>query len=263
MGAQDRLIIHNTRIEAEKKKESDHGFASRLRQRRDEIGINQEGLAQLIGRSRSSVQNYETGRIPSGSALIDLCRVLGVSADWLLFGGQTREVSIPDDSASSGESDARNGGDEKPQLVIPAAVEPETDYYAMVPLAEAHLSAGGGAFVPSENAVKLLAFRKDWLNNYATGLKNVVLMLVHGNSMSPTLENGDLVMIDHGRRIIHDGGLYAIRIDRTIAVKRLELLVTGHVRIISDNREEYGLSEVPVQDLVVLGRIIWYARELL
>jgi phage repressor protein C with HTH and peptisase S24 domain len=70
-------------------------------------------------------------------------------------------------------------------------------------------------------------------------------------------------MIDVGRRRVHDGAMYAIGIGETISVKRLELLATGRVRIISDNRAEYPPYEMELADLRILGRIIWLARELI
>ena len=88
-------------------------------------------------------------------------------------------------------------------------------------------------------------------------------MIVQGESMSPTVMDGDLVMLDVGRRLVHGGGIYAIGLGDAISIKRLELLVGGRVRVISDNRKEYPPYEVDQAELRILGRIIWYARELI
>ena len=237
-------------------------FAGRLKRRREELGFSQHKLAKAVGLSRNSIQKFEAGTLPRGDNLMALCRVLGVSADWLLGMDEPTypPLRVSEESASFMEPDrltpmaGPGPGDLEP---------PDPGQYAFVPLAEARLGAGGGDWVLSEETAKLLAFRKDWLHGYATARENLVLMTVRGESMEPTIGDGDMVMIDVARRRVHDGALYAIGIGETISVKRLELLATGRVRIISDNRDEYPAYEVHLEDLRILGRIIWLARELL
>jgi len=80
--------------------------------------------------------------------------------------------------------------------------------------------------------------------------------------MDPTICTGDVALIDLNRAHIHSGQIYALRIDDTIMIKRLEPLVGGMIRVISDNRAEYPPYDVPRRDLCVIGQVIWYAREL-
>jgi phage repressor protein C with HTH and peptisase S24 domain len=234
------------------------GFGGRLRKKREELGLSQEELANKTGVSRNTIMKFEKGSLPQGENLVALCRALQVSADWLLFGlGEAYGADGPGVVTDHGLGDPEG----LPRL--PEAGRPEGDLYALVPLAEARLSAGGGAFVPSEKASKFLAFRRDWLGAYATSPSQAILMSVQGESMSPTIMDGDLVMMDVGRRLVHDGGIYAIGLGDAISIKRLELLVGGRVRVISDNRQEYPPYEVDQAELRILGRIIWYARELI
>ena len=83
-------------------------------------------------------------------------------------------------------------------------------------MAEAHLDAGGGAFVLSEKMKKRLAFRREWVSRIATGVKNLVLMQVRGDSMEPTIFSGDVVMVDKGRKRNHQGCIFALGVDHTI-----------------------------------------------
>jgi phage repressor protein C with HTH and peptisase S24 domain len=152
---------------------------------------------------------------------------------------------------------------EEPAVVIPRWENPDLDYYDFIPMAEAHLSTGGGAFVLSESVKNYFAFRKDWLRKVATSVRNLVLMNVRGHSMEPTIQEGDTVLIDTGRKRIYDGCIYALGQGETVVIKRLELLAGMRVRIISDNRTEFPPYEVPLRDLRILGQIIWYARELI
>ena len=45
-------------------------------------------------------------------------------------------------------------------------------------------------------------------------------------------------------------------------IKRLETLVGGHIRSISDNKQEFPPYEAPAADLRIIGQVIWFAREL-
>ncbi len=63
------------------------------------------------------------------------------------------------------------------------------------------------------------------------------LIRVSVDSMEPTLMSGDLVLVDHNRTTIDlQGGIYAISMDDTIMIKRLQIKYPlSTIRIISDN----------------------------
>ena len=85
-------------------------------------------------------------------------------------------------------------------------------------------------------------------------------MRINGNSMSPTLEDGDTVMIDTGRCDIKEGMIYALRVDNSVMIKRLSFRVGGKVLIISENRHEYDPYEAQMKDVHILGQIIFFCR---
>src|SRR5688572_23537486 len=59
--------------------------ATRIRNRRKALGINQEALAVLIGINQGQISRYESGEsVPSSDVLAALARALHTSADWLL-----------------------------------------------------------------------------------------------------------------------------------------------------------------------------------
>ncbi|MBA2881802.1 phage repressor protein C with HTH and peptisase S24 domain [Desulfosalsimonas propionicica] len=141
--------------------------------------------------------------------------------------------------------------------------QPKIDarYFDFVPMAEARLNAGGGNVVMTEQYGEYYAFRKDWLRKVATGPGNIVLMTVEGESMTPTISDGDTVMIDMGRTRIKSGSIYALGIEDTIIIKRLEYLVSGSIRIISDNRQEYSPYEANPKNIRIIGEVIWCAKQ--
>ena len=147
-------------------------------------------------------------------------------------------------------------------IEVPETGSCDPSEFDLVPLAEAHLSAGGGAFVLTEKFKGYYAFRKEWLRRVTTSPRHAILMSVRGESMAPTISENDVVLLDTGRRRIFPGKIYAIGINDTIMIKRLEPLLRGTIRVISDNRTEYPPYEAQIRDLKVIGQVIWYAREL-
>ena len=93
----------------------------------------------------------------------------------------------------------------------------------------------------------------------------MVLMHVTGDSMHPTIWDGDMVMVDQSKTVPVDGRIFAMGIDSGIVVKRL-VLMPGKVKLVSDNKE-YPPLEVDLRgDLAdsfrIIGQVIWFAREL-
>jgi len=61
-------------------------FGARVRFMRDSLQLNQKQLAIKVGISKTSVQNYEKGLLPTGNILSRLAEVYGCSVSWLLTG---------------------------------------------------------------------------------------------------------------------------------------------------------------------------------
>ena len=81
-----------------------------------------------------------------------------------------------------------------------------------------------------------------------------------GDSMTPTIEDGDILLVDIGRSDFNNGGVFLLTINNEWFIKRLRLRITGELEIISENIEKYGAPEVlrPNDDVevVVKGRVI-------
>ena len=136
-----------------------------------------------------------------------------------------------------------------------------SDYeYVFIPQVAGRISAGGG--LEPDNTIELkMAFRKDWVERKGNP-NDMSIIRVLGDSMEPTLQSGDLVLINHSRNYIDpQGGIYALANDGQIMLKRVQLVPSkGHARIISDN-PQYETEIVPLSQLVVNGKMIWFGRE--
>jgi phage repressor protein C with HTH and peptisase S24 domain len=78
---------------------------------------------------------------------------------------------------------------------------------------------------------------------------------VEGDSMEPTLRDGDEILVDRAPRPLRSG-LHVIRLDDVLLVKRLEPGPSGTLQVISDN-PAYPRLERPRADIAILGRVVW------
>lgn len=85
----------------------------------------------------------------------------------------------------------------------------------------------------------------------------LVAVPVAGDSMLPTLADGDWVIVDTAEVTVGGvGGLFVIRRDGYLQVKRLDLAGGGGVRIISDNQQLYPPTATRAEDLAIVGRVV-------
>lgn len=138
------------------------------------------------------------------------------------------------------------------------------DEYAHIPLYDVRAAAGGGAYVETETVTDVLAFRKEWIaNELRVSTKDLSVIFVEGDSMTPTLNPGDIMLVvkDHG--LMPQDGVYVISLDGTLLVKRLQKLLGGRIAIQSDNHN-YRPQEVDLKqanaDFRIIGRVVWAGR---
>lgn len=82
-----------------------------------------------------------------------------------------------------------------------------------------------------------------------------------GDSMFPTLVNGDMVVIDTLQRTLNlQDRLWAIALFGAGGIKRLQPVGQGKVEVISDNPLRDN-RVVDAEDLRILGRVVWVGRE--
>lgn len=136
----------------------------------------------------------------------------------------------------------------------------EADGYTKVPRFEVKASAGGGAIIHSEQIVDHLYFKTEWVKN-VLGIPRdfLALISVQGDSMEPTLSNGDLILVDTRASRVEDGAIYVVQYDDALLVKRLQKKYDGSVVIRSDNTlyEPEILHGEEAINLKIVGRVVW------
>ncbi len=126
-------------------------------------------------------------------------------------------------------------------------------------------SAGPGAFAGEERGKPYFAFDERWLRTL-TGSASSKLSIIRGegDSMAPTLSAGDDILVDLGDCMerLRDG-IYVLRADDVLVVKRLAIHPTGRrVTVQSDNPAYPDWPDCDIDAVHCIGRVIWAGRKL-
>jgi len=111
-----------------------------------------------------------------------------------------------------------------------------------------------------------LAFHAGWVAGLASNrVESLALLRVEGDSMLPALAPGDQLLIDRddADARLRDG-LYVLRIDGAVIVKRLAVNPSSRkITILSDNDSYPMWDSCDASLLDVVGRVVWTGRRFL
>ncbi len=140
-------------------------------------------------------------------------------------------------------------------LTVGAGAGSRAADWADIPRLPLGASAGPGTLAQDAAPIDRLRFSGRWLRQQGLEPGMLSVIEVEGDSMEPTLRDGDEILVDRSPRPLRSG-LHVIRLDDVLLVKRLEPGSAGTVQIISDNAA-YPRMERPRADVAVLGRVVW------
>lgn len=202
------------------------------------LGINSQiDLASALDLNRSAITQAKKKDVVPDKWLLILFKFHGVNPDWIETG--------------KGPILLKNN--------VTGLSEPE---YIEISKVKARLCAGDGSFETDERVNNKYLFQGEWLKRKGEPDK-MVLMEVFGNSMEPELKSGDTVLVDCSQSNIIAGLIYAVGIDDTIMIKRIEKH-PGKILLRSDNKEYESIiiEGASINGMRVIGRIIWTCRTL-
>lgn len=212
--------------------ESDDAFRVRLLDLiQEKFGGNVSACARAARMSVSGLNRYRAGGEPTRKVLISLAKAFSVQLEWLITGQGAKEAVEPPASGAM-------------------------DDFALVPLYDVWAAAGTGAEIEQERVLAEMAFRRYWLAKLGLHAEHLVCIRARGDSMSPTILDGDILLVDRQRTTVDRDSIYIVRSDDGLRVKRLQRLMGGGVRVSSDNRA-YAEEVVSVERLVVVGQVVW------
>lgn len=191
--------------------------------------LTQAELSKRMGVNPNTISQYKTGeRTPPMRKLELMTRALG--------------VSVPEFFSRQDGADA--------DLVFVERVKPRP--------------GSRGGLKESTEHVAYYAFHSVFIARKGGSPEVMKIIEATGDSMSPTLNNGDLLMVHLGQTDVRTGYVYLMRMEDELVIRRLENRPGGMLLIRCDN-PDYDDIQVnkndEALDIAVLGRMVWSCRE--
>ncbi|WP_410677825.1 XRE family transcriptional regulator [Avibacterium paragallinarum] len=218
--------MKNTRVDPFNNLEKGTGFGDRLK----EVIGNRSGraFAKEVNISYSTLHNYLTNvSLPTLDNLITLAKYAGVSIEWLATGEETENCSDND------------------------------DFVEIEDCRDIRLSAGNGGFNSDYTELTTTKVERAWLQSRRLNAENCAMFLVSGESMYPTLKDGEEIIVDRSKRNLVDGKIFVLNNDGSMLVKKVQLTYDG-VELISDNPtyRPLKLEAEEANNLIVIGQVV-------
>lgn len=188
-------------------------------------------------------------------SLASLSRMIGKNGSYLhqfLYKGSPRKLEETDRATL-----ARFFGVDEAELGAPkdkyhAPVEKD---WIDVPRLTIGASAGGGAVPEGEGAFDSIRFSARWLRSMGLQADSLSAIAVTGDSMEPTLRDGDEILVDRSTGALRDG-IHVVRLEDNLLVKRIDTGRPGLIVLLSDN-PAYRPIECDAGEVQVIGRVVW------
>lgn len=196
-------------------------------------GMKRKHFADEIGISEGAVRKYENGSMPALDVAGRIADFGNVTVDWLLG----REVN-----QSPAQTSAKRS---IPRFDI-----------------EAHAGSGAGEMIA--DITNYISFDEEWFARHVPEAAILGALDVSGDSMADTLNPGDMIIVDMNRdhitNALAEGGIFVFAVRGDFKVKRLQPMLDGGLRVISDN-PRYETEVIPpdllAEDVIIQGHVVW------
>lgn len=214
--------------------------------------------AQHAGMAATTLQSSKEGAKPREDTIVRIAKAFNLSCDWLLTGeGPMLRNEIID----------RHPIDRTPALSQESALELHKEGLVYIPAySMVAAAAGGGSQVDYEFQDDAFAFREDWaVQEMGLNPRRAAMISVEGDSMIPTLDPGDLIMIDlRDCENFSRDAIYVFHMDNGLFVKRIQRTGRGQFKIKSDNPlyETRMPDPIELETLRIIGRVVWVGKRM-
>ena len=216
-------------------------ISTRLKALRTNLNLSQKAFGTKIGIAQTSYANYEGGKSPIPSNILEQLSIsTNVNLNWLV----------------TGEGTMFRSGDSFEEENTICSVNNEDKYTYLVPMTNLKVSAGKGVEWESGEECDKLSIPQSIYRVYKS--YELAGVTVCGDSMEPTLRDGEPVVYAKG--VLESDGIYVISILDELFVKRLSIdLLDRKVTIISDN-PLYSPKTYPMEKegFQILGKVIFW-----
>lgn len=198
-------------------------------------GVNYSAVSRLLGRNVSYIQQY-------------------------LRKGSPRHLDEQDRQILAqffGVDEAVLGG--------PVARHTPVIQLVQIPVLDVEASAGHGALAGAESQAGQFGFDEKWLRKLTQAKSSSLSIIkVVGDSMEPTLHDGDEVLVDvaDDQSKLRDG-IYVLRMDGALNVKRVAIEPQGRkISVVSDNAAYPSWQGLDRRSVNIVGRVLWFGRKI-
>ncbi|AOJ82608.1 hypothetical protein WS86_11545 [Burkholderia savannae] len=230
------------------------GFHTRLRLVLSRWQGSEASFARAAGVSQTGLNRIAQGGFPTLPLLVAIADTAGVSVEWLATGRGSEPSLVGAQSA--------NGADH----VVDTLGNPvDIAEFVFIPRYNVKAAAGHGAALGGEKPPLAMAFRRYWIDNFlGVNPKDLAVITVKGDSMEGVLSDRDVILVNQADNR-PGAGLYVLRMDGELFVKRLQRLPEGKLEVSSAN-EAYRPFTIdlasPPSDFEIIGRVVWVGRQI-
>lgn len=159
--------------------------------------------------------------------LLDFCASKSISINWLLY-------------------------NQAPESLI----ESTNQFYTVKYFSDVNASAGGGGEIDTQECQDIMV-PKVFSDLFASHqqMNNIEAIRVSGDSMEPTFSYHDIIFINKDNKNLRRRGVFVIKTEYGLFVKRISMRVDGQIDIISDNKE-YAPITVRSNEIEILGKVV-------
>lgn len=206
-------------------------------------GEKQINIAKTLGVSRSTITAWISGTVKnsiSPETALKIEQHYGYNHKWLILGELPKMIS------------------EKKELV------PDERWVA-IKFVNISLKAGITGYAVNyleDEESEPLFFKRSWIDKKGYDPKKLYALKVKGESMSPTLSDGSVVMIDIDNQNIKNSDVFAVNYHGEPVVKRI-VSDFGKTWLVSDNPDKSSYPNVQCDDdTTIIGRVVYTQSEL-
>lgn len=202
----------------------------RLKSARKEQKLTQVEVSKAVGITQASYSELERGLVKSTSKIVEIANLFKVNPTWLATG--QGEMIAPFDPTKLKDYHRIDDWDDDTPL---DADELEFVFYKDFRVACGHGSDG----VVYDNEWRKLRMSRATIERIGSYKDKIFATLADGDSMSPTINDGDTIWVDMSKQNIKDGKIFVFEYGGLFMCKRLYRLPNDGLRVVSDNADIY------------------------
>lgn len=221
----------------------------RVRECRRSRKWSQAELAKRASVSQVTISHVENNMSDQSKFLPQLASALGVSSEYLLSGKEYIE---------------KNKGSLEDFVVIGGGTSgeiPSKEGYCLIPKFSVSGSCGSGSIIDNVDIKGGLVFSQSWIAAQGLNEESLVVISAVGDSMYPTIENDQVLLVDTNDKVVRSSKIYFLCIDGEHYIKRLINMIT-HWVVRSDNQDKQQYPDIEISSenmnlIQVEGRVVW------